>query len=120
MKYTSFFNAVYIQSLSKRAPYVVTQHPLLNDVLLVRSENEDSTNYQCCEKEVIVDTSCGSAVLRGADIFAPGVLAAHPGLFCLKNVYQFVSVCLSVSLLYHWLSVKYMFIWDIWLVTGSY
>ena len=32
------------------------------------------------EEEVIVDEMCGLAVLRGADVFAPGVLGLQPGL----------------------------------------
>jgi predicted ribosome-associated RNA-binding protein Tma20 len=28
--------------------------------------------------EVIVDEACGLAVLRGADVFAPGILALNP------------------------------------------
>jgi len=29
--------------------------------------------------EVVVDEACGLAVLRGADVFAPGILALPPG-----------------------------------------
>ncbi|XP_030241844.1 putative methyltransferase NSUN6 isoform X1 [Drosophila navojoa] len=35
--------------------------------------------YDDCRKEIIVDTSCGAAVLRGAHIYAPGVLAMESG-----------------------------------------
>ncbi len=31
-------------------------------------------------KRVIIDLSCGSAVLRGADVFGPGVIAAPKGM----------------------------------------
>jgi len=63
--------------------YKVARHEHLNDLLIVSSlaaspPLDDSMDLQPQEKEVIVDTSCGSAVLRGADIFAAGVLAAHP------------------------------------------
>ena len=37
------------------------------------------------ENEVMVDLSCGMAVLRGADVFAQGIMAAPPGE---KNIYQ--------------------------------
>ena len=30
------------------------------------------------ESEVIVDAMCGGAVLRGADVFTPGILSIHP------------------------------------------
>lgn len=33
------------------------------------------------ENEVIVDAVCGAAVLRGADIYTCGILAASPGLY---------------------------------------
>lgn len=31
-------------------------------------------------KEIIIDRKAGEAVLRGADVFIPGVLASNPGL----------------------------------------
>ena len=31
------------------------------------------------EKEVIVDLHCGAAILRGAIIYVPGIMGAHPG-----------------------------------------
>lgn len=31
-------------------------------------------------KEIIIDRKAGEAVLRGADVFVPGVLASNPGL----------------------------------------
>ncbi|XP_017861004.1 PREDICTED: LOW QUALITY PROTEIN: putative methyltransferase NSUN6 [Drosophila arizonae] len=45
--------------------------------------------YDDCRKELIVDTSCGAAVLRGAHIYAPGVLAMESGtqLHELVNVF---------------------------------
>ena len=39
------------------------------------------TDIPIIKKEVIVDIHCGTAVLRGADVFAPGVMGAHPGEF---------------------------------------
>ena len=36
------------------------------------------------EKKVVVDMQCGLAVLRGADVFVPGVMGAPKGvpLYC--------------------------------------
>lgn len=31
-------------------------------------------------KEIIIDRKAGESVLRGADVFVPGVLASSPGL----------------------------------------
>lgn len=33
------------------------------------------------EKEIIIDTDCACAVLRGANIFAPGILGMSSGRF---------------------------------------
>lgn len=52
---------------------------MLRDVVVIAAQHFKS-NPQQLEKEVIVDSACGSAVLRGADIYIPGVLAAHPGI----------------------------------------
>lgn len=46
------------------------------DVLLIENGFESLTTEQCDDcKEIVIDTNCGAAVLRGAHIFAPGVLA---------------------------------------------
>ncbi|XP_074656528.1 tRNA (cytosine(72)-C(5))-methyltransferase NSUN6-like isoform X2 [Tubulanus polymorphus] len=57
----------------------ILQHPLLPDTLVVpnHKKNEHLPHH---EKEVIVDLACGMAVLRGANIFAQGIMAAHPGM----------------------------------------
>lgn len=59
--------------------YKVILHEQLNDVLLIHGFGPD-TNLVPVVKEIIVDSNCGAAILRGADIFAPGVMAAHPGM----------------------------------------
>jgi predicted ribosome-associated RNA-binding protein Tma20 len=56
----------------------VTQHPHIPDILLV-SAGEISSKPNECKLEVIVGCQCGTAVLRGAHVFAPGVLAAPAG-----------------------------------------
>ncbi|CAO3688873.1 unnamed protein product [Umbelopsis vinacea] len=48
-------------------------HPILADVLFLPVLA--STNIEKPSKELMIDTSAGMAVLRGADIFAPGILA---------------------------------------------
>ena len=42
------------------------------------------------KKKVIVDLQCGLAVMRGADVFAPGVLAAP------KSWLLYISLCATV------------------------
>ena len=55
---------------------VVQRHPVLTDALIIPSAGP-SSDLPVVKKEVIVDIHCGAAVLRGADIFAPGVMGAH-------------------------------------------
>lgn len=53
-------------------------HPCLTNVIVIENTNLDD-GLRKHEKEVIVDTECASAVLRGADIYAPGVLGMVAG-----------------------------------------
>ena len=53
-------------------------YPHIPDILLV-SAGEVATKPNECKDEVIVGCQCGTAVLRGAHVFAPGVLAAPAG-----------------------------------------
>ncbi|KAG2174935.1 hypothetical protein INT43_005997 [Umbelopsis isabellina] len=55
--------------------YKVLCHSMLDDVLYLPVL--ENFNIEKPEKEVMIDTSAGTAVLRGADIFAPGILAAE-------------------------------------------
>ena len=67
--------------------FLVSKHPSLNDALVVRSSSENN-HLEIYNKEIIVDICCGSAVLRGAHVFAPGVMAASAGqlIVNVKNV----------------------------------
>ena len=53
---------------------------MLKDILLIQGSGPNDDLVPVV-KEIIVDLHCGAAILRGADIYAPGVLAAHPGKF---------------------------------------
>ena len=70
----------YVFKASKRGStqFIAEKHSCLFDILLIHGFGPDSYPLPV-EKEVIVDTQCGAAVLRGADVFAPGVMGAHPG-----------------------------------------
>ncbi|KAK6165523.1 hypothetical protein SNE40_022438 [Patella caerulea] len=50
-------------------------HPALKDCLVIQNRGPKSTLIPV-EKEVIVDLMCGMAVLRGADVFAQGIMGA--------------------------------------------
>ncbi|KAJ3051593.1 putative methyltransferase nsun6 [Rhizophlyctis rosea] len=56
-------------------PMSVKIHPTLRDVLYIHVEGPLDVSPSV--SEVMVDALCGNAVLRGADIFAAGVLAAE-------------------------------------------
>ncbi|XP_072544149.1 tRNA (cytosine(72)-C(5))-methyltransferase NSUN6 isoform X2 [Salminus brasiliensis] len=55
-------------------PTLILHHPLLPDVLLLPVSGPRDVGV--LNAEVIVGAQCGSAVLRGAHVFAPGVLSA--------------------------------------------
>jgi len=81
----------YLRSLHQGENYVVTKHNELDDVLVVTSK-QVLGRYKIHAKEVIVDAICGAAILRGADLFAPGVLAADPSMKIGCPVSIFVDV----------------------------
>ncbi|XP_077978843.1 tRNA (cytosine(72)-C(5))-methyltransferase NSUN6-like [Glandiceps talaboti] len=58
---------------------MVETHPVLADTLVIASSGIN-TDIVPSSKEVIVDAACGNAVLRGADVFVPGIMAANPGM----------------------------------------
>ena len=51
---------------------------MLKDILLIHGSGPKD-DLMPAVKEIVVDSHCGAAILRGADIYAPGVMAAHPG-----------------------------------------
>ncbi|KAK3743413.1 hypothetical protein QZH41_011525, partial [Actinostola sp. cb2023] len=58
--------------------FSVHRHDVIPDVLIIPGYGPH--HRVPSKKEVIVDTYCGTAVLRGADVYAPGVMATHPGM----------------------------------------
>lgn len=56
----------------------VKLHEKVLDVLLLTTQGVQS-KLSMSDKEVIVGSQCGIAVLRGANVFAPGVMAARSG-----------------------------------------
>ena len=65
----------------KYAPYV---HPLLPMAIMIPGAGPKSVDYgeDCCltGKEVIVGRMAGESILRGADVYAPGILAYTRGI----------------------------------------
>lgn len=56
----------------------VYPHHILPDLLVVETRGVQIVTP--AKKEVIVGKMCGSAVLRGAEVYAPGVLGVTPGV----------------------------------------
>ena len=77
----------HFQSKSER--YSAICHPLLSDVITIEGIKQASLKKH--QHEVIIDLKCAKSVLRGADIYAPGV----KGLPHIKSG-SLVSVCVDV------------------------
>lgn len=72
---------------------MVESFPSLPEVILIRNIKTNSDDRFNIEfKEIIVDISCASAVLRGAHIFAPGVLAMQTNTKINELVNVFVDI----------------------------
>ena len=52
----------------------VTVHESLSDVIVIRGSGPRSEFAESGLPEVIVGRGCGQAVLRGAEVYAPGVV----------------------------------------------
>ena len=59
------------------AVFNVTVHPKLPDAVIISSLDETDLRPQ--GREIIVDATCGAAVLRGAHVFAPGIMGMPKG-----------------------------------------
>ena len=59
---------------------MVTPHAVLPDVLTVKLPAAPRLELMPEPKEVVVGHLCGMAVLRGASVFAPGVMAVSSGV----------------------------------------
>lgn len=91
-------------SLRNISPHNISiePHPVMNDLLLVSVNKVESSPVH--ENQVIVDQSCGFAVLRGAHVFVPGIIAAPSGLKRGDLVSVFVDLekkCLKGSHKFH-------------------
>ncbi|XP_013918005.1 PREDICTED: putative methyltransferase NSUN6 isoform X1 [Thamnophis sirtalis] len=64
-----------IQKQYENLSVPVLQHPELPDMLLIPVLGPRK-DLQRLPNEVIVDAQCGSAVLRGAHVYAPGIISA--------------------------------------------
>ncbi|KAL5291419.1 NSUN6 family protein [Megaselia abdita] len=67
-----------VRSSSQSFQCTVTTDPNLPEVVFL-SKGKKLAKHDPTLKEVIVDKSCGAALLRGAHLYAPGVLAMQSG-----------------------------------------
>lgn len=74
---TSFIIQQYEEKKKTRPSIIIPTE--LGDTVVLKSSGLDEA-VKPLEAPVIVDHFCGLAVLRGADVFAPGVLGAHANL----------------------------------------
>ncbi|XP_042885863.1 tRNA (cytosine(72)-C(5))-methyltransferase NSUN6-like isoform X2 [Penaeus japonicus] len=68
----------------------VYPHHTLCDLLVV--ETRGAQKVTPAKKEVVVGKMCGSAVLRGAEVYAPGVLGVMPGVLVGETVAVYVDL----------------------------
>jgi len=61
--------------------FFVQPHSIVKDAVMIFSPNSENI-VPVPSLEVIVDISCGAAVMRGADVFAPGVRGARSFMKC--------------------------------------
>ncbi|PSN36710.1 putative methyltransferase NSUN6 [Blattella germanica] len=62
-------------------------HPILLDAVVVK--HWKNIDIKLLDKQVIVDAACGAAVLRGAHVYAPGVMGMPTGVRCGDKVSVF-------------------------------
>lgn len=55
-------------------------HPVLRNVIIINHLYVREENIERFSKEIIVDTECAAAVLRGANIYAPGIVGMMSGI----------------------------------------
>ncbi|XP_059052886.1 tRNA (cytosine(72)-C(5))-methyltransferase NSUN6 [Achroia grisella] len=72
-------NILLTQSTKLNTHEIPNVYLLRPDCLILEQWSND-INFEKTEKEVIVDVSCAAAVLRGAHVFAPGVMGLPANL----------------------------------------
>ncbi|XP_065575080.1 tRNA (cytosine(72)-C(5))-methyltransferase NSUN6-like [Artemia franciscana] len=72
-------------------PPKIYYHPVFQDVLVLESLGKLPLS-PLSENEVIVDARCGAAVLRGAEIYCPGIVGCPKGLSKLDTVSVYADI----------------------------
>ena len=63
-----------IRSKFEEKDYQIVPHPAVEDAVVVVKTFEDEVEPLAGDQVVVVGSMCGAAVLRGADVYAPGNL----------------------------------------------
>ncbi|XP_022248504.1 putative methyltransferase NSUN6 isoform X2 [Limulus polyphemus] len=80
-----------ISSGERTDKFTVDIHPHVPDLLIVSSASDNEAVHPW-RRELIVGALCGVAVLRGADVYAPGVMGAPLNLIQGEKVSVFADV----------------------------
>ncbi|XP_068898040.1 tRNA (cytosine(72)-C(5))-methyltransferase NSUN6 isoform X2 [Tenebrio molitor] len=67
------------EDLSGGKEIVVERPAWCEDAIIVHHSKRDNVQLKIYDKEIVVDATCGAAVLRGAHIYAPGVMGMITG-----------------------------------------
>ncbi|XP_022907748.2 tRNA (cytosine(72)-C(5))-methyltransferase NSUN6 [Onthophagus taurus] len=67
-------------------------HPILKEVIIIHNIPIERLDLNKEKQEVIIDVHCGASVLRGAHIFAPGVIGMQKGAQLNDKVSVYVDV----------------------------
>nr|XP_022907748.1 putative methyltransferase NSUN6 [Onthophagus taurus] len=67
-------------------------HPILKEVIIIHNIPIERLDLNKKKQEVIIDVHCGASVLRGAHIFAPGVIGMQKGAQLNDKVSVYVDV----------------------------
>lgn len=59
----------------------IYKHPILPNIIIINNFEVKEDAILRYNKEIVVDVECGGAVLRGANIYAPGILGMTSGKF---------------------------------------
>lgn len=68
-------------------PPEVTVHEIIPECIVISKLNSTYLDFTPKINEIIVDSFCGAAVLRGSHVFAPGVMGVLPSnkIICICN-----------------------------------
>jgi hypothetical protein len=69
----------HVRDLSGGKEIVVERPAWCEDAIIVHHSKRDNVQLKIYDKEIVVDATCGAAVLRGAHIYAPGVMGMITG-----------------------------------------